>query len=68
MDTQEEKEFIYIIPPAYHFKRAAMFKVAAKAFENIGLHREALKMETDSVYEVALGIEALVYQSCGQPA
>lgn len=68
METREGKEFIYIMPPAYHFKRAVMFKVAAKAFEKHGLHYEASKMETDSVYEVALGLEAMVYQSCVRPA
>lgn len=67
METQE-KEFIYIMPPAYHFKRAAMFAVAAKAFENTGRHCEALKMKADSVYELALGFEAMVYQSSVRPS
>lgn len=68
MEMQPEKEFIYIMPPAYHFKRAAMFAVAAKAFEDMGRHAEYLKMKTDSVYEIALGFEAMAYQSLVRPA
>jgi hypothetical protein len=63
MDHPAPKESIYIMPPAYHFKRAAMFAAASKALENMGRPAEALKMKTDSVYEVALGFEAMVYQS-----
>lgn len=68
MQPYEEKESIYIKPPAYHFKRAVMFAIASKAFENMGRHAESLKMKTDSVYEIALGFEAMVYQSSGHLA
>jgi hypothetical protein len=63
MNQRTPKETIYIMPPAYHFQRAAMFAVASHAFENMGRQAESLKMKTDSVYEVALGFEAMVYQS-----
>lgn len=64
----EEKEFTNIMPPAYHFKRAVMFKVAAQALKKIGMYYDAQKFEVNGVYEVALGLQALVYQSSVPPA
>lgn len=58
-----DTEFIYIMPPAYHFKRAVIFKAAAKAFDSIGMYYESRKCEVDGTYELALGFEALVYES-----
>lgn len=63
MSSELDKEFIHIMPPAYHFKRAVIFKAAAKAFDSIGMYYEAQKCEVDGAYELALGFEALVYES-----
>lgn len=63
MSSELDKEFIRTMPPIYHFKRAAIFKAAARAFESIGMYYEAQKCEVDGVYELALGFEALVYES-----
>lgn len=68
MDALEEKEFIFVNPPAYHFKRAVCFRVAAIMLKKSNQTCESMQMETQAMYEIALGLQALVYQSCVQPA